>query len=259
VDWTNPFRHGSCYGPAFMRCSVSRRCGGRGRRDRAGCPSLRAGHRGLPLTRKPLEGPADRFRNFDLVDDPHVHGWKEFVRRCANVRNDSCGRRPYVRSFNARSTSLGDEVTLRHDRRGGGGAPSGQALSRHLGNRASTDLLVLLVPHVGRRSTRPLLTSQEGIFVHWGALPTSTWIGQTPSVTVPAMAPPASRPGTRTAMAGGSAGTRAGCPSLRAGHRGLPLTCKPLSGPGRTPARDLPMASRRAAMSADDCTGFRSL
>ena len=202
LDWTNPVRHGPCYGPAFVTPRCAKVLGGRGRRDRAGCPSLRAGHRGLPLTRKPLEGPADRFRNFDLVDDPHVHGWKEFVRRCANVRNDSCGRRPYVRSFNARSTSLGDEVTLRHDRRGGGGAPSGQALSRHLGNRASTDLLVLLVPHVGRRSIRPLLTSQEGIFVHWGALPTSTWIGQTPSVTVPAMAPPASRPGTRTAMAG---------------------------------------------------------
>ena len=55
MDWTNPFRHGPCYGPAFVTPRCANVLAGRVRRDRAGCPSLRAGHRGLPLTRKPLD------------------------------------------------------------------------------------------------------------------------------------------------------------------------------------------------------------
>ncbi len=44
------------------------------------------------------------------------------------------------------------------------------------------------------------------------------------------MASPSSLPGMRTSLAGGSAGKRAGCPSPRAGHRGLALTRKPFAG-----------------------------
>jgi hypothetical protein len=49
VHRTNPFRHGPCFGPACITLKLAKVHGGQVRRDRAGCPPLRAGHRGLPI------------------------------------------------------------------------------------------------------------------------------------------------------------------------------------------------------------------